>query len=205
MDAEINVLSALRWFESEAHRGISEREGEIRALSAFLEHVGSFLQSPDAAFFSQMRLPAGIVPEMKPGSPLATTDEGYFQQMRSVLPALRAANGHLPRLRLLAVAAGGKLSLDDAADFLLNEGISDAKDVESLAKNLGTTINKDTAHFARDPENKRTYYLKSIQQPPEPMDGQTLPEAPECEGLGLPEAELPEFSPSPQVNGAEPS
>ena len=91
-----------------------------------------------------------------------------------LLPALRAAKGHLPRLHLLASACGGRLDLYDVGKFLLSEGFSDAKDIDSLLKNLGTAINKDSK-FSPDPQTKRVYYYLPVRQPPtqpERVDGQ---------------------------------
>ena len=202
MEGEIDGLSIMRWLDGEARRRISECESEIRALSNFLERVGPVLGSPDSIFISKLQLRAGSVPEMTPVSPSTTVGDGYFGEMRRLLPALRSAKGHLPRLHLLAVAGGGKLNLNEAADFMLGERISEAKDLETLVKNLGTSINKDGA-FVPDPDERRTYYLRSMRQPPS-REAYAPAEALEIQDGCASLVEIPELLTS-LVDSAEPS
>ena len=204
MEGEIDGLAMIRWLDDEARRRISECQSEIRALSDFRERVGPLLDSPDSLFISKLQIPAGSVTDMTPVSPSATTRDGYFGEMRRLLPALRAAKGHLPRLHLLAVAGGGKLNLGEAADFMLGERISEAKDSETLVKNLGTSINKDPA-FAPDPDEKRTYYLRSMRQSPAPREECAPTEALEPQAGCASLLQIPECLTPTLVDGVESS
>ena len=160
----MNGLLVIRWLDGEAERRIGECEREIRGLSVLRERVGAFLESPDAVRLPGLKLPGGVGAEVSPADDAEVSpadDDGYFEEMRELLRALRAAGSHLERLRLLAVAGGGRVNLVEAAEFLVSEGLSGSKDMESLVRNLGSAISGDGARFSRDAESRRTYYLKS--------------------------------------------
>ena len=161
----LDGLSMLEMIREHACREISESEARIRNATAIKAWAEQPFEKGMSAYLAGLRFPfapAGSGPQAAVPSEYR---DGFIQEVRALLSELRASKGHLARLHLLAAACGGKLDLDDVGRFLVDEGFSDAKNVESLVKNLGTAINKD-AKFARGPEAKRVYYLLSLRLPP---------------------------------------
>ena len=166
---ESDGLTLLRNLYNRATQDIADSEAKINKAAKVRSLLSEFLEDPASAYLSGIMIEAGFVGMKQVSKGNGQVGDGYFRDMKMLLSQLRAANGHLPRLYLLAAACGGKLHLTEISEFLLSEGFSEAKDVDTLVKNLGTSINKDPK-FAPDPLVKRVYYFLPLRHPPMPKD-----------------------------------
>ena len=156
-----DVLSVFRGLYDQAGRDISDCETKLRAASQVRDYLAGFFEGPAAAYLAGMPIPEQVNGTAAPEFLISGLDDGnlgdgFFHEMKRLLPELRAAGGHQNRLHLLARASGGKINLADVGDFLLAKRFSQAKDLETLLKNLGTTIKTDP-DFVADPHAKRVY------------------------------------------------
>ena len=84
-----------------------------------------------------------------------------FKVFVAIYQALNDADGHLARMRQLARTRGGIVVAKDAAQLLLSLGLSDAKSIHQLAKNLGTVLSASD-EFERVPGAKGVYHHKAF-------------------------------------------
>ena len=168
-------LSLLKTLYERAESDISESEARIREAAKFRDRLAEILGDPMASYLSQVSLPTAHSVVQEQAGEISQSGDGYFREMKMLLSALRTARGHMPKIYLLVEAGGGKINLTEAAEFLLSERFSEAKNVETLVKNIGTSINKDP-NFVQDQSNKRVYYFLPMRQPAIQPEASPIPD-----------------------------
>ena len=140
-------------------RVVAESRGKITGAEALKDAVVKFQASVGYQFLAELQRSVDLETVHQGGipddlGPFPGKDQ--FTTFVAIYTALKDADGHLARMRVLARTRDGIIVAREAAELLLSLGLSDAKSVHQLAKNLGTILG-NSDEFERVSGSKGVY------------------------------------------------